>query len=109
MIGSNAGFTPILRCPPQLRLPRPPPRLASFKNHQQNKAKQDHAAELIAKGARYASIDYTDESSMVNALKGIQCVISCLSVADPQAIGVSEPALVRAAAKAGVTRFFPSQ
>jgi hypothetical protein len=70
---------------------------------------QASAKELMDMGARYASIDYSNEQSMVSALKGIDCVISCLSVADPQAIEVSEIALVRASAKAGVTRFFPSQ
>ncbi|KAI9002633.1 hypothetical protein DFJ74DRAFT_696401 [Hyaloraphidium curvatum] len=71
--------------------------------------KRASAAEFIAMGARYAAVDYSDEERTARTLEGIQCVISCLSVSDAQAIGVSEPALVRASARAGVTRFFPSQ
>lgn len=74
-----------------------------------NKIKQASAKEFLDMGAKYKSIDYNDEAGMVAALRGVQCVISCLSVADPEAIGKSEIALVRASAKAGVTRYFPSQ
>ncbi|KAJ3338105.1 hypothetical protein HDU93_009976 [Gonapodya sp. JEL0774] len=66
---------------------------------------------LVQMGAEYLPIEYADIEGTARALKErrIDCVISCLSVADPQAIGVAEVNLVKAAAEGGVKRFFPSQ
>ncbi|KAI9028783.1 hypothetical protein DFJ74DRAFT_660082 [Hyaloraphidium curvatum] len=73
------------------------------------KHRRECADELIGLGARYAAVDYSDVDKLAGSLAGIQCTISALSLVDPKAIEVSEINLVRASAKAGVTRFFPSQ
>jgi hypothetical protein len=69
------------------------------------------SAEAAQKGVAYYPVTYTDESSVSAILKkhGIECVVSTLALSDVTAIKVSEPALVRAAAAAGVKRFLPSQ
>jgi len=68
-------------------------------------------AEASAKGVQYYPVTYTDEAAVSAILKkhGIECVVSTLALSDVSAIKISEPALVRASASAGVKRFLPSQ
>jgi len=55
-------------------------------------------------------VDYSNVDELADALRGCDCVLSCVAVQDPQAIAESELSLVKAAAKAGtVRRFFPSK
>ncbi|KXS19963.1 NAD(P)-binding protein [Gonapodya prolifera JEL478] len=73
--------------------------------------KQASIDELVSLGAEYLPIEYGNVDETAQALKErkIDCVLSCLAVSDPKAIGESEVNLVKASAKAGVKRFFPSQ
>ncbi|KAI9027681.1 hypothetical protein DFJ74DRAFT_660147 [Hyaloraphidium curvatum] len=61
------------------------------------------------RGAKYVGVDYADVEGMAAVLKGIEVVLSCVAVQDASAIEAGEPALIRASAKAGVKRFFPSR
>ncbi|KIP02257.1 hypothetical protein PHLGIDRAFT_79394 [Phlebiopsis gigantea 11061_1 CR5-6] len=62
-------------------------------------------AELQARGAHIAAVDYADPSSLAAALSGVHTVISTLAIRDP----TPQFALLDAAVKVGATRFAPSE
>ncbi|KAJ3334496.1 autophagy protein 5, partial [Gonapodya sp. JEL0774] len=73
-------------------------------------SKSTVAKEFIKAGARYVNVDYRDVHEVADALRGSDCVLSCVAVQDPQAIAESERVLVEASKLAGtVRRFFPSK
>lgn len=53
------------------------------KASQNDPEKKKQAEEYVAKGAKVAWVDYSDENELVRALKGVDCVVSTLAVKDP--------------------------
>jgi saccharopine dehydrogenase-like NADP-dependent oxidoreductase len=60
----------------------------------------------LPEGIKVASVDYDDESSLIEELKGQDVLLNCLSVATPHD---TERRLIRAAAAAGVQWMVPKE
>ncbi|KAI9019648.1 hypothetical protein DFJ74DRAFT_769347 [Hyaloraphidium curvatum] len=71
--------------------------------------KPEWEAEVKAGGGTFVKVDYADEDGLAKILEGVETVVSVVAVKDPSAIADAESALIRAAARAGVTWFLPSQ
>jgi saccharopine dehydrogenase-like NADP-dependent oxidoreductase len=71
----------------------------------QESASSDAATVLTAKGARVVPVDYTDVAALTAALKGIDVVISTLSIGG---LRLQVP-IAQAAKAAGVRLFAPSE